>query len=89
MVNVGSLDRTLRFVLGAILIIAPFVPPLAGILAPVGSVEVRPPCRGIGDARHCTLPGLSRLHAVRHPHLQGGPQWMSRWPGLHMFRILR
>jgi hypothetical protein len=37
MVNVGSLDRTLRFVLGAVLLIAPFLPPLAGIFASWGS----------------------------------------------------
>lgn len=37
MVNVGSLDRALRFLLGAVLLAAPFVPPLAGYLADLGS----------------------------------------------------
>jgi hypothetical protein len=33
MANVGSADRIMRFVLGALLIAAPFVPPLAGYVA--------------------------------------------------------
>ncbi len=33
MVNVGSVDRALRFVLGTALLVAPFVPPLAGFFA--------------------------------------------------------
>ncbi|MBA4269520.1 MAG: DUF2892 domain-containing protein, partial [Methylobacterium sp.] len=37
MVNVGSLDRTLRFVVGAVLLVAVFVPPLAGWVAPLGA----------------------------------------------------
>ena len=36
MANVGSLDRTLRFVLGAALLAAPFVPPAAGLFAAWG-----------------------------------------------------
>ena len=36
MVNVGSIDRALRFVLGAVLLAAPFVPPLAGYFADIG-----------------------------------------------------
>jgi len=36
MVNVGSIDRALRFVLGALLIAAPFLPPLAGLFAGLG-----------------------------------------------------
>jgi hypothetical protein len=37
MFNVGSVDRVIRFVLGAVLLVAPFVPPLAGIFASWGS----------------------------------------------------
>ncbi len=37
MVNIGSLDRTLRFVVGAVLLVAVFVPPLAGWVAPLGA----------------------------------------------------
>lgn len=37
MANVGSLDRTLRFILGAILLAAPFLPPLAGVFAGWGA----------------------------------------------------
>lgn len=37
MANVGSLDRTLRFILGAILLAAPFLPPLAGVFAGIGA----------------------------------------------------
>ncbi len=36
MVNVGSVDRTLRFVLGAALLVAPFVPQLAGVFVGLG-----------------------------------------------------
>jgi len=35
MVNVGSLDRILRFILGAALLVVPFVSP--GIVAPLGA----------------------------------------------------
>jgi hypothetical protein len=37
MVNVGSFDRTLRFLVGAVLLAAAFVPPLAGWVAPLGA----------------------------------------------------
>lgn len=37
MANVGSLDRTLRFIVGAVLLVAPFLPPLAGIFAGLGT----------------------------------------------------
>lgn len=37
MVNVGSIDRAVRFVLGAVLLAAPFVPPLAGYLDGIGA----------------------------------------------------
>lgn len=47
MINVGSLDRTLRFVLGAVLIIAPFTPPLAGILAQWGAWKFVLPAAGL------------------------------------------
>ncbi|CAN1551026.1 Protein of unknown function DUF2892 [Rhabdaerophilaceae bacterium] len=36
MVNVGSIDRALRFVLGAVLLATPFVPPLSGYVADFG-----------------------------------------------------
>ena len=36
MANVGSLDRTLRIILGVVLLISPFVPPLAGFFAAWG-----------------------------------------------------
>jgi hypothetical protein len=36
MANVGSLDRTVRFGLGAVLIVLPFLPPLAGFFAAWG-----------------------------------------------------
>lgn len=36
MVNVGSLDRTLRFILGAALLAVPFLPQLAGFFAAWG-----------------------------------------------------
>ena len=35
--NIGSLDRTVRFVLGIVLLAAPFVPPAAGALAGLGA----------------------------------------------------
>lgn len=37
MVNVGSIDRALRFVLGAALLAAPFLPPLASSFAETGA----------------------------------------------------
>jgi len=36
MANVGSFDRTLRFIVGAILLASPFLPPLAGFFAAWG-----------------------------------------------------
>lgn len=37
MVNIGSLDRILRLILGALLVAAAFVPPLSGWVAPMGA----------------------------------------------------
>lgn len=37
MVNVGSLDRAIRFGLGAVLVAAVFLPPLSGWVAPLGT----------------------------------------------------
>ena len=37
MANVGSFDRTFRFIVGAILLAAPFLPPLAGFFAAWGA----------------------------------------------------
>lgn len=37
MVNIGSLDRALRFILGAVLVAAAFLPPLSGWVAPIGA----------------------------------------------------
>jgi hypothetical protein len=37
MANVGSLDRTLRFIAGAILLASPFLPPMAGFFAAWGA----------------------------------------------------
>jgi hypothetical protein len=37
MVNVGTIDRALRFVLGAMLLFAPFLPPLAGYFVEIGA----------------------------------------------------
>ena len=37
MVNVGSIDRALRLVLGAVLLAAPFLPPMAGYFAEIGA----------------------------------------------------
>lgn len=36
MVNIGSLDRTLRLMVGVVLVAAVFVPPLAAWVAPLG-----------------------------------------------------
>lgn len=36
MVNVGSIDRALRLVLGTVLLAAPFVAPMAGFFADFG-----------------------------------------------------
>ncbi len=37
MVNVGSIDRAVRFILGAVLLVAPFLPQLAGTFAEIGA----------------------------------------------------
>jgi len=37
MVNVGSIDRALRFMGGAVLLAVPFVPPLSGLVADLGA----------------------------------------------------
>ena len=36
MANVGSLDRTLRVIVGAVLLVAPFLPPFVGFFAALG-----------------------------------------------------
>ena len=37
MTNVGTVDRALRFVLGALLVVAVFIPPFAEMVAPWGA----------------------------------------------------
>lgn len=37
MANVGSLDRMLRFILGAVLLVSPFLPPFAAFFAAWGA----------------------------------------------------
>lgn len=37
MTNVGSLDRTIRFIVGAMLLASPFLPPFAGFFAAWGA----------------------------------------------------
>lgn len=37
MTNVGSLDRTIRFIVGAVLLLAPFLPPVAAVFAAWGA----------------------------------------------------
>jgi hypothetical protein len=37
MTNVGSLDRTIRFIVGAILLVSPFLPPFAAFFAAWGA----------------------------------------------------
>lgn len=37
MANVGSLDRTLRFIVGAVLLASPFLPPFAGFFVAWGA----------------------------------------------------
>lgn len=39
MVNIGSADRTIRFIVGVALLVAPFIPPLAGMLAGWGALK--------------------------------------------------
>ncbi len=47
MANVGSLDRTLRFILGLLLVIAPFTPWTAGLFAGWGSWAYALPAIGL------------------------------------------
>lgn len=47
MTNVGSLDRTLRFIFGALLLASPFVPPFATLLAGWGLWKFAVPGAGI------------------------------------------
>ncbi len=37
MTNVGSLDRRIRFIIGAILLVSPFLPPVAAFFAAWGA----------------------------------------------------
>ena len=37
MANVGSTDRTLRFIVGAVLLASPFLPPFAAVFAAWGA----------------------------------------------------
>jgi hypothetical protein len=41
MVNVGTLDRTLRVIIGVVLLISPFLPPLASVFAGWGAWKFR------------------------------------------------
>jgi len=60
MPNVGSLDRTLRFVLGALLLVVPFLPTFAAFFAAWGAwkftvVAVGVVMIGTGALRFCPL----------------------------------
>lgn len=48
MTNVGGLDRALRFIVGALLLIAPFMPPLAGFFAGWGPWKFAVAVWGLG-----------------------------------------
>lgn len=37
MINIGSADRTIRFVIGLLLIVLPLIPPTASWFAPLGN----------------------------------------------------
>ncbi len=71
MTNVGTLDRTLRFLLGALLVAAVFVPPSPG-WSRLGSLEIRADGLGCGDAGDGGLPVLPGLYVAGHPDLSGG-----------------
>ena len=60
MQNVGSLDRSLRFVIGALLVVAPFLPAFAAFFAAWGTwkfaiVAVGLVMIGTGVLRFCPL----------------------------------
>ena len=48
MADVGSLDRSLRLVLGAVVVASAFTPPLAGVLAGWGASQFAVAAMGIG-----------------------------------------
>jgi hypothetical protein len=72
MTNVGTLDRTLRFLQGALLVAAVFVPPFAGMVAPWGAWKYALTVWGGGDAGDGGLPVLPGLYVAGHPDLSGG-----------------
>lgn len=47
MVNVGTTDRVVRFLLGIALLLAPFVPPLAAVVADWGAWKFALPAAGL------------------------------------------
>ena len=60
MANVGSTDRVIRLVLGAVLLLAPFVPPLASVFAAWGAWKFLVAVAGLillatGITRFCPL----------------------------------
>lgn len=61
MVNVGSLDRAVRIVLGLVLLAAPFVSPAADALTGWGAWALRRPCCRIDLPGYC---GVSILPAL-------------------------
>lgn len=63
MVSIGSRDRMLRFIFGAVLVAAAFVPPLAGWAAPLGAWKYALTAWGAvmlltATIRHCPVYGL-------------------------------
>ena len=64
MANVGSLDRTLRFIAGAVLLVAPFLPPFASVFAGWGAWKFALAAAGvvmIGTAAFRFCPAYSLL----------------------------
>ncbi len=47
MANVGSLDRTLRVIFGVVLLVSPFLPPVAAFLADWGWWKLAVPAVGV------------------------------------------
>ena len=69
MANVGSLDRTLRFIVGAILLASPFLPPFAGFFAAWGAWKFAVAAVGVVMLGTAVFRVLPRLHPAWHPDL--------------------
>ena len=61
MTNVGSRDRTIRFIVGAILLVSPFLSPLAAFFAAWGAWKFAVVAVGVVESEIAQIVGMAKL----------------------------